>query len=140
MSFDLKLSGGDLVIKNGVLVTVVDSDKLTQDILKIISTQLGSNPFFPGYGSPINQALVGTADVVSVGVAEDQLRSSIENLKTLQLQQIKNNQTVTPEEQISAIQDVSISQAKDDPRQFFVSITVINAANQRVPVSFAVIS
>ena len=141
MSFDLKLFGGDLVIQNGDLAIVEDSDKLTQDILKLVSTQLGSNPFFPAYGSPVSQALIGTSDIdFAQDVATQQLRASIERLKDLQQDQIKNNQIVTAEEQISAIQNVSVTQARDDPRYYFVNLTVINKAFQSVPISFAVVT
>jgi hypothetical protein len=141
MSFDLKLFGGDLVIQNGDLAIVEDSDKLTQDILKLVSTQLGSNPFFPAYGSPVSQVLIGTSDVdFSQDVATQQLRASIERLKDLQQDQIKSNQIVTAEEQISAVQNVSIVQAKDDPRNYFVNLTVINKAFQSVPITFAVVT
>ena len=54
MSFDLKIINGDLVIKNGQLTTVVDSEKLIQDILKICLTEAGSNPMQPWYGSSIS--------------------------------------------------------------------------------------
>ena len=141
MSFDLKLFGGDVVIQNGDLAIVEDSDKLTQDILKLVSTQLGSNPFFPAYGSPVSQALIGTSDIdFAQDVATQQLRASIERLKDLQQDQIKNNQIVTAEEQISAIQNVSVTQARDDPRYYFVNLTVISKAFQSVPISFAVVT
>ena len=141
MSFDLKLFGGDLVIQNGDFATVDNQDKLVQDILKLVSTQLGSNPFFPAYGSPISQALIGTSDLdFSQDVATQQLRAAIERLKDLQQDQIKNNQIVTPQEQISAIRDVSVTQARDDPRYYFVKFTVINKAFVAVPISFEVAS
>jgi hypothetical protein len=142
MSFDLKLFSGDLVIKNGDFDTVEDSDKLVQDVLKLVSTQLGSNPFFPGYGSPISQAMIGSTFDVSFSedIATQQLRSSLERLQDLQNDQIKQNQTVTPEEQIAAIEDIKVSQARNDPRYYIVNLTVISKAFQRVPVSFAVVA
>lgn len=142
MSFDLKLVGGDLVIKNGDLDTVQDSDKLVQDVLKLVSTQLGSNPFFPGYGSPISQALVGTAYETTFveSMATQQLKASLERLQSLQQDQIRKNQTVTPDEQIAAIEDVSVSQARNDPRYYLVQLTVISKAFRRVPISFAMSS
>jgi phage baseplate assembly protein W len=141
MSFDLKLFGGDLVLNNGDLAIVEDADKLVQDILKLVSTQLGSNPFFPGYGSPITQILIGTSDIsLSEEMATHQLKASIERLKDLQQDQIKHNQIVTPQEQIAVIRDVSIKQARDDPRYYYVNMTVINKAFQSVPVSFAVVT
>ena len=41
MSFDLKITNGDLVINNGLLTIVVDSEKLIQDILKICLILIG---------------------------------------------------------------------------------------------------
>jgi len=142
MSFDLKLVGGDLVLKSGDLDTVEDADKLVQDVLKLVSTQLGSNPFFPGYGSPISQALVGSAYETTFveSMATQQLKASLERLQDLQQDQIRRNQTVTPDEQIAAIEDVSVSQARNDPRYYLVKLTVINKAFKRVPISFAISS
>ncbi|MCK9567791.1 hypothetical protein M0R72_02425 [Candidatus Pacearchaeota archaeon] len=118
-----------------------DADKLTQDILKLVSTQLGSNPFFPSYGSPISQALIGTSELsFAQEVATQQLKASIERLKDLQQDQMRNNQIVTPQEQIAIIRDVYVNQAKDDPRYYYVNLTVINKAFQSVPISFAVVT
>lgn len=142
MSFDLKLFGGDLVIKNGDFDTVEDADKLVQDVLKLVSTQLGTNPFFPGYGSPLGQAMVGLPyeQEFIEDVATQQLRASLERLQDLQLDQVKQNQIVTPDEQIAAFQDIKVAQAIDDPRYYIVNLTVISKAFQRIPVTFAVVS
>jgi hypothetical protein len=142
MSFDLKLFGGDLVIRNGDFETVEDSNKLVQDILKLVSTQLGSNPFFPAYGSPISQAMIGSVfeREFAEDIATQQLRASLERLQDLQNDQIRQNQIVTPSEQIAAIEDVRVSQAQNDPRYYIVNLTVISKAFQRVPVQFAVAS
>jgi len=142
MSFDLKLVSGDLVITNGDVGIVEDSEKLVQDVLKLVSTQLGSNPFFPGYGSPISQALIGTAYdyVFTTNMATQQLRKSLENLQQEQQNQIKQNQIVTPEEQIAAVESVQVNQSQDDPRFFYVDVVIISKAFTRVPVSFAVVA
>ena len=142
MSFDLKLFNGDLVLRDGDFDIVEDSDKLVQDVLKLVSTQLGSNPFFPAYGSPISQALIGTAfeQEFIENVATQQLRASIERLQQQQLEQIRQNQVVTPEEQIAAIEDVRVSQARNDPRYYLINLTVISKAFQRVPIEFAVVT
>lgn len=139
MSFDLKLVNGDLVI-NGDVEVVEDGDKLVQDVLKLVSTQLGTNPFFPAYGSPISQFMVGRTfdEEFMENVATDQLRSSIERLQELQLDQLRKNQVVTPDEQIAAIQDVRISQSKSDPRYFLVNLTVISKAFKSHYIDFVV--
>lgn len=140
MSFDLKLLGGDLVIKNGDLEIVEDSDKLVQDVLKLLSTQLGSNPFFPAYGSPLAQAMVGSvfSQEFAEDVATQQIRSSLERLIDLQRDQIRQNQIVTPSEQIAAIESIRVNQARNDPRKFSIDLVIISKAYERVPISFAV--
>lgn len=142
MSFDLKLFDGDLVIKNGDFDISENANKLVQDVLKLVSTQLGSNPFFPAYGSPLSSAIIGTGyeETFVEDVASQQLRSSLERLQDLQRDQIKQNQIVTPDEQIAAIENIRVSRAKDDPRYYNVNLTVISKAYQRVPVSFAVVT
>lgn len=142
MSFDLKLVSGDIAFKNGDVDTVSDSDKLVQDVLKLVSTQLGSNPFFPAYGSSIGKVLIGTAYEPEFieDIATQQLKSSIERLQQLQLDQIKQNQIVTAEEQIAVIEDVRVSRAVNDPRNYLVNLTVISKAFKRVPISFTITS
>ena len=141
MSFDLTLSNGDLVIKNGDFDVVEDSDKLIQDVLKFLSTPLGSNPFFPQYGSPISKVMIGLGydQDFNETVLTQQLITSLTNLQTLQMSQQKSNQIVTPKEQIATIKDVQIFKADDDPRGIYVNLSVISKAFQSVPVSFAVV-
>lgn len=136
MSFDLKIVGGDLVKNtNNDLSTVRNVDKLTQDILKVVQTQLGSNPFFPWYGSPISKSLVGRAydsNFVSA-IASQQLRSSLETLQQLQkVQMLKTDQLVTAEEQIGAIQGVKVEQNVADPRYYKITIAVVSKAFQTI--------
>lgn len=138
MSYDLKLIQGDLQIASGDLAIVEKSDKLVQDILKILSTQLGANPFFPWYGSPISRSLIGTAlDYKFVSqIASSQLQSSLETLQGLQKEQLRiTPQLITPEEQIAAIQDVSVLRSNVDPRFYQVRVTVLNKAFRRVPAA-----
>jgi phage baseplate assembly protein W len=140
MSFDLKLIAGDLIIKNGDLDIVEGSDKLVQDVLKLISTPLGSNPFFPAYGSPISKALIGKIyeQEFLEDIATHQLKSSIERLQQLQLEQLKQNQAVTPDEQIAVIENIKVSQARNDSRYYLIYLTVISKSFQRIPISFGI--
>ena len=141
MSFDLKIVKGDLALdSSGDLATVENTPKLVQDILKIVSTQIGSNPFFPWYGSPVTKALVGKAydkRFVSA-VATTQLRATLETLQQLQLIQLKTDQMVTPQEQIAAIQNVLVQRDTIDPRNFLVTLTVLNKAFRSTQVSLKV--
>lgn len=141
MSFDLRLEGRDLKLgSNRDLATVENSEKLTQEVLKIVSTPLGGNPFFPWYGCPLEQSLVGTA--YSTGfvstIASTQLRTALETLQKMQKVQLSSGQVVTPQEQIAAIQDVFVDRNVVDPRFFLVRLTVLSKAFRTVQSSLQV--
>src|SRR5271170_4302310 len=104
MSFDLQIINGDLVLQNGALGTVINSQKLIQDILKIALTPAGSNPLQPWYGSFISRSLIGSplASSIILQVAQSQLQNALENLMTLQQKQVKSFQMVTPDEQLNS--------------------------------------
>lgn len=139
MSFDLKLLNGDLTVNSGNLGTVENGDKLIQDVLKIISTPLGSNPAYPGYGCPINSSLIGfnyEKEFVDA-VATQQLRSSLELMQKLQLDQLRDNQIVTASEQLAAIENIAVNRDNKDLRYYIIYLTIISKAFQRQTVSFS---
>jgi hypothetical protein len=141
MSFDLKINNGDVAIgNNGDFAIVEDTEKLTQDILKVAITQAGGNPWFPWYGSLVSKTLLGSAYdtefIVSMG--QSQLNSAIENIRSLQTVQAKSSQPITAGEHIAAIEFINIDRNKTDPRFFKVSISVITKALTRVNTNFIV--
>lgn len=140
MSFDLKISQGDLVIKNSQLQTVVDSEKLIQDILKICLTSAGSNPLHPWYGSFISRTIVGNPlyNSVIIQIAQSQLTTALDNLKSLQGIQLKSFQRVSADEQISAILDISIIRNQVDPRLFDVRISALTKGMKPITTAFTV--
>jgi hypothetical protein len=140
MSFDLKLDGGDLVVKNGQLKTVVDSEKLIQDILKMCLTTAGTNPIHPWYGSFISRTIVGNPmySSVLVQIAKSQLNTALDNLKNLQGIQVKSFQRVSADEQISAILDISIIRNQLDPRLFDVHLRIMSKGFKPITPSFTV--
>lgn len=140
MSFDLQVINGDLVINSGALVTVTGEAKLIQDLLKIALTTAGANTLQPWYGSLISQTLIGSylsSDIVS-SVAQSQLQNAIQNLQNLQNLQVQSGQTVTPDEQIAFINDISIVRNTIDLRLFSVVIKVLNRSFNRVAANFTV--
>lgn len=129
MSFDLKIFEGDVKISNnGDVEKVENSDKLIQDILKIAVTPIGSNKFFPMYGSPISRSLIGSAFSMTFSstFAADQLKSSLETLQKLQKVQQAAGQKVTAAELLAAIRQVSIERNQTDPRYFRVVIKILS--------------
>jgi len=140
MSFDLKISNRDLVIKDGSLKTVQDSEKLIQDILKMCLTTAGSNPMFPWYGSFLSRSIIGSAQNTSVlvQISKTQLSTALDNLKSLQELQVKSFQRVSADEQISAILDISVNRNQIDPRFIDVKIKVLTKGLQPITTAFKV--
>ncbi|MCZ2224579.1 MAG: hypothetical protein LC122_13220 [Chitinophagales bacterium] len=127
MSFDFKIKNGDLVISNGELETVVDSEKLIQDILKICITPVGSDPLNPWYGSYLSKTVIGSSEDAKflMTVSKEQLRKALENLKQLQLLQIRQYQQISADEQIADIRSISVRQNELNPTVFEIEIIVI---------------
>lgn len=140
MSFDLKIINKDLVINNGSLQTVVDSEKLIQDILKICLTTAGTNPYQPWYGSFLSRTIIGNPlhTSILVQVAKSQLNSAFDNLKNLQTAQSQSFQRVSADEQISAILDISIVRNQIDPRLFDVRIKAMTKGLKPITTAFRV--
>jgi len=140
MSFDLKIRSGDLVITESELQTVVDSEKLIQDILKICLTTNGANPLNPWYGSYLSRTVVGNPSHTSVlvQVGKSQLNTALNMLMSLQSLQTKSFQTVTADEHISAISEISVIRNKLDPRLFDVRIGAISKGLKPITTKFRV--
>ena len=103
MSYDLKLKSGDLVIENGDLRVVVDSEKLIQDLLKVAVTTAGSNQLFPWYGTYVSRTLIGSSleTGITMQIAQSQLQNAITSIKALQEGQVRSGQIVSADEQIN---------------------------------------
>lgn len=141
MSFDLKIKNGDLQISStGDLQKVQDTEKLIQDILKIVTTPMGGNPFFPWYGSSMNSSLIGNSfNFQFVGnIASSQIRESIETLQKWQGIQAGSGQTVSPAELLAAIKEVKVERNQVDPRYFRVVIKALTKALTDASTAFDV--
>jgi len=140
MSFDLKIKNGNLVVNNGALQTVVDSEKLIQDILKICLTTAGANPYQPWYGSFLSRTIIGNPSYTSVlvQVSKSQLNTALDNLKNLQNAQTQSFQRVSADEQINFISDISIVRNQIDPRLFDVVIKATTKGLKPITTAFKV--
>lgn len=126
MSFDLSLNKGDLRVgSTGDLATIQDTDKLIQDVLKIVHTPVGSNPFYPSLGSNITSFNIGmnlNSDFLESRV-EASLLATIQTIQSIQRRQ-EAVQIVTAAEKILRINSVSAKIDSKEPRQFNISISV----------------
>lgn len=141
MSFDLKIKNGDLQIaSNGDLQKVENTEKLIQDILKIVSIPLGGNPFFPWYGSSVSTSIIGNPfSFQFVGsLASSQIKNSLETLQKLQNIQSSSGQTLTPAELLAAIQEVKVERNQVDPRYFRIVIKALTKALTTATTTFDV--
>jgi hypothetical protein len=140
MSFDLKVLNGDLVIANSDFAIVQGNDKLVQDLLKIALTEAGGNVLNPWYGTLISKSLIGSVlqNDILLSVAQTQLQNAIENLKKLQNLQVASGQSVSPDEQIAFIQNISITQSPFDPRLYQTTINVLSRSFGKVSATFMV--
>lgn len=140
MSFDLKIINGDLVINQGDLQQVVDSEKLIQDILKILLTDVGGNPLHPSYGSYLSRSVVGNAlqTQVVVQIAKSQINSCLTNLQYLQQLQIKSFQKVSADEQLAAVTGISVVRSAFDPRLFTVKVSGVTKGFQPITTAFTI--
>lgn len=127
MSFDLKIQNGDLVVDtNGDFKQVQDTEKLIQDILKILMTVLGANKFFPWYGSILSDSAIGdVADTtMTTTMAQQIIRSNLETLQKMQQMQISSGQSVTPNELLATIESIIVNRNMVDPTYYEIFIRV----------------
>lgn len=140
MSYDIKIVNGDfLVSPNGEVQTVESLEKLKQDVTKILLTELGSNVYHPWYGSELADGVVGYATSAQVIAqnAELVITNALENIMALQAEQMAN-QTVTPQEALGAIQEVSVEQEPSDPRQWNIRVKVLTRALTEITEDFSI--
>lgn len=122
MSFDLKLAGGDITLgPDADFATVVDNDKLIQDVIKFIVTPQGSNRFQQAIGSLINKRLVGQVLTAqnTVTVLQSSVEEALITLQKLQKQQAQT-QTLSPAETIVQINSIDVQRDSIEPRQLNV--------------------
>lgn len=127
MSFDLKIKNGDISLNgDGSITTVVGNNKLRQDILKILLTDLGSNKYHKRYGSYIGRLNIGDVvdnQIISLDL-ERSARNAVKNLMALQRTQ-SSRQNLSPGEIIVDINRVTVERDELDPRLYNVSVSVL---------------
>lgn len=138
MSIDLKIVNGDLVINHGSLQTVQDSEKLIQDILKILLTDVGADPLQPSYGSYLSRSIIGNPmqNGAITQIAKSQINTCMVNLQQLQQLQVKSFQKVSADEQLAAITGISVIRSTFDPRLFNIKISGLTKGFQPVSTAF----
>ena len=141
MSWDFKLENGDITLSSsGTPVAVRNSDKLRQDILKLLFTPQGENLLHPWYGTPLLNSAVGNNYDYDILVSEvhSAIEYGINNLITLQQLQQKNNQFLTPKEQILKIKDIGVDLDEQDKRRLIIFLDISSKSGETVSESITV--
>lgn len=139
MSFDVRAIKGDIEFgANGDLVRVTNSDKLAQDIIKLLNTPIGSSPLNPGYGSSLTVEQIGETPTV-YGIIEQTraiITQALEQLTTLQAAQAAE-QTLTDAETLVDFEAPIVERDEVDPRQYNI---VVNALSRDLtPLTIALV-
>lgn len=104
---------------------VSGTEKLAQDIIKILLTERGSNTLFPLYGSVLHSLLGQKSDPDFMrGQIVDDIKDSLIILQNI------NRDNPNLDEQIQTLESVSIEQPA--PGEFHIRLTVITRADKRV--------
>ncbi len=103
-------------------------------MLKILLTDLGSNPFHPWYGTSIRQrigskALMGVASVLS-----EDVRQALSRYQALQTEQAKY-QVVSFKERLYGILGVDVKRHAQDATTFLIEVTVQNASGTPIALN-----
>lgn len=140
MSFDLMLIDSDIKIKaDGTVRTVEGSDKLKQDIIKILLTPIGSLKFHQWYGSGLSDKIIGEnlPDNMTFQEISSSISQSLERLKTLQRSQI-TYQKVKLSEIINSIEEVLVQRSAEDMRQIFVIVSILTKDFTKIEETFSI--
>lgn len=136
MAFDLRLLDGDISFDaQGNLETVTNTDKLTQEIVKLLHTPKGTNPFDPAYGTSLTEDQIGTIPDKRIIAAkvEEEINSNLQRLITEQTK-LRTMQPLTKAELLAEVSNVEVSRDKFEPRQWNIIVTVL--AYDLTPLTF----
>lgn len=118
----------------GEAVLVQDADLLYQAALKILLTQVRSNPYFPSYGSAIMSRIGAKAvGAVSSLIVAD-VQTALANLQAQQQAQARR-QVLSAKERLYSVSSVRVTPNPTDPTVFALDVVVTNASNQPVALS-----
>lgn len=139
MSFDILAINGDVELgRDGDVQQVTDSDKLAQDVIKILNTTLQSDPLNPGYGSLLTAMRLGTPVIDPDGLvaqAQAVLIESLERLVQLQEQQA-SFQDLSDAETIVDFETPIVEIDPQEPRQFNVIVNALSRDLTPMTIAF----
>jgi len=120
----------------GEALMVQDENLLYQASLKIMLTDLQSNPYHPWYGTVLRsligqKAIPGTAETIKSTV-----RDALANFQKVQQEQAKY-QNVSAKERLYSVLSINVTQPEGAPTAFIVDVVVSNFSGD--PVSLTIV-
>jgi N-methylhydantoinase A/oxoprolinase/acetone carboxylase beta subunit len=140
MSFDIRLVSGDVVLGgNGDVDQVIDSNKLAQDVIKLLNTTLGTDPFNPGYGSTLTASSIGTTPDPNDVILRTQaiITQGLNQLIAIQNLQ-RSRQYVSDAETILDFDTPTVQQDAYDPRQYNIQVNAVSKALTPLTLTFVI--
>jgi len=131
MSYDLKLENGDFVIDTqGDVIVLENYDKLEQDLLRLVYTSPGDNPFDEAEG-------IGAYDLLGAVIPRDinetllgkQVYFGIQHMIGQQADQALM-QYVSPEERIATIDGIILHKAELKVLNFEILLTTVKGQQE----------
>jgi hypothetical protein len=120
----------------GDVITIVDENLLYQAALKIILTQIGSNPFHKTYGSSITSRIGLKAIGATATLLTEDVQRALSTMRQLQDEQSKYQQ-VSRKERLYSVLSVRVVPNEDDLTAFLVNVVVSNSSG--TPVSITIV-
>jgi hypothetical protein len=118
----------------GEPVQITNEDLLNQGLLKLITTEKGSNPFHNFYGTDLHARIGMKASGAAVTTITEDILRAVDSFK--RLQEIAGQfQNVSARERLYTVLSVNVSPSAADPTVFLVEIVGSNASGQQVTVS-----
>jgi len=118
----------------GFVLLIDNENLLYQASLKIILTDLGSNPYHTWYGTTIRGRIGSKAIGGVAAVINEDVRRALDKFQTIQEEQAKY-QVVTFKERLYRVLSVQTTVSPDNPYTFLVDVVVQNAASDPITLT-----
>ena len=115
---------------------VTGISKLRQDCLKAILTVRASNPFHVWAGTSIESLVGEKYSEIALFELKREIGNVLNNLRNMQIRQ-SGYQTVTPDELLSSVDNISIIRDVYDPTLILIEVDVTSNSGQSVSITQA---
>lgn len=136
MAFDVKLVNGDVSFDaSGRLELIRESDKVIQEVLKVVGTSISSDLFNADYGLSVTTSSIGRplSDASVFGIVQIELRKQLDQLMKEQ-RYLATVQTLAPSERIKQIDNITVERDSSEPRQLNISIDLTLQSTEPITI------